>query len=331
MSAIADRAFFDPAPAEPGTLVPAAVVVGILIAGLLCLLSPSRKRREPDESPPNGAVSHAAVVKAAQRLNRASGVLALSVMADSGLEHWRGSFHNPIMYVPIVVSGVTIGVSLHGTADERPAAHAMRDGCYALAAVTALIGGGFHVYNVTKRPGGLCWQNLFYGAPIGAPWALLLAGVLGLYSERVREAAQGEAPQVLSLPAGRTLAAIVAGGLAGTIGEVWLLHFRGAFHNPAMFLPVTAPPLAAVLLANTAAGPKDRNRRFTRGWLRFTALLGFAGVAFHSLGVQRNMGGWRNWSQNILNGPPLPAPPSFTGLALAGLAALGLMDDQPDA
>ena len=47
-------------------------------------------------------------------------------------------------------------------------------------------------------------------------------------------------------------------------------------------------------------------------------------------GVARNMGGWRNWRQNVLNGPPLPAPPSFTGLALAGLAALGLMEDHPD-
>jgi len=28
----------------------------------------------------------------------------------------------------------------------------------------------------------------------------------------------------------------------------------------------------------------------------------------------------------VLNGPPLPAPPSFTGLALAGLAALKLME-----
>jgi hypothetical protein len=35
------------------------------------------------------------------------------------------------------------------------------------------------------------------------------------------------------------------------------------------------------------------------------------------------MGGWRNWSQNLLNGPPLPAPPAFTALAIAGLAALG--------
>jgi hypothetical protein len=40
------------------------------------------------------------------------------------------------------------------------------------------------------------------------------------------------------------------------------------------------------------------------------------------------MGGWRNWTQNVLNGPPLPAPPSFTGLALAGLAALGLLKER---
>ena len=110
-----------------------------------------------------------------------------------------------------------------------------------------------------------------------------------------------------------------------------MLHFRGAYHDPAMFIPVIAPPIAAALLANAGMGPKDRNRYFTRGGLRFTALLGLAGVAFHTLGIQRNMGGWRNWSQNILNGPPLPTPPSFTGLALAGLAALGLMDDHPDA
>jgi hypothetical protein len=61
-----------------------------------------------------------------------------------------------------------------------------------------------------------------------------------------------------------------------------------------------------------------------------TAALGFAGAGFHAFGVARNMGGWRNWRQNVLNGPPIPAPPSFTGLALAGLAALGLLEDHPD-
>ena len=59
--------------------------------------------------------------------------------------------------------------------------------------------------------------------------------------------------------------------------------------------------------------------------------MGFAGVGFHAYGVSRNMGSWRNWSQNGLNGPLLPAPPSFAGLTLAGLAAIGLMKERPDA
>ncbi|XAO72148.1 MAG: hypothetical protein AAYR33_04430 [Acetobacteraceae bacterium] len=30
--------------------------------------------------------------------------------------------------------------------------------------------------------------------------------------------------------------------LIGTTAEAWLLHFRGSYHNPAMYLPVTMPP-----------------------------------------------------------------------------------------
>ena len=127
------------------------------------------------------------------------------------------------------------------------------------------------------------------------------------------------------------MAALTGAGLLGTTAEAGLLHFRGAYHDPFMFLPVTVPPVAAVLAGEAALGPKRRDRWFSRAWLRLTALLGFAGVGFHAWGVSRNMGGWRNWRQNVLNGPPLPAPPSFTGLALAGLAALGLMEDHPDA
>jgi hypothetical protein len=98
-----------------------------------------------------------------------------------------------------------------------------------------------------------------------------------------------------------------------------------------MFLPVTLPPVSAALLAETALGKKHRSRWFTRWWLRLTTAMGFMGVCFHAYGVHRNMGGWRNWRQNVLNGPPLPAPPSFAGLALAGLAALTLFEERPDA
>lgn len=275
--------------------------------------------------------SRQATVKAARRLNRSAATLATSVLLDSAVEHYRGSFKNKAMFTPLIVSALTLAVSAHGTADKRPAAHNVRDLTYILAASVGVAGTGFHIYNVTKRPGGISWQNLFYGAPLGAPFAILLAGLLGFYSERVRDTSGSRTARVFGWPAGRALAALTGAGLLGTAAEAGLLHFRGAYHDPFMFLPVTVPPIAAALAGEAALGPPNRDRWFSRAWLRMTALLGFAGVGFHAWGVSRNMGGWRNWRQNVLNGPPLPAPPSFTGLALAGLAALGLMKEHPDA
>jgi hypothetical protein len=267
---------------------------------------------------------------AARGLNRAAGMLAWSVLADSAIEHYRGSFKNRAMYTPILVSLMTLAISAHGVADQRRAAHALRDITYAVAALTGLAGTGFHIYNVASGPGGLNWLNAFYGAPLGAPSAILLSGLLGFIAERVRNTPSGSPPRFFGLPAGRFTAAVTAGGLIGTTAEAGFLHFRGAYHNPLMFIPVTIPPAAALVMAEIACG-KPRNSAFSRWWLRLTTLIGFAGVGFHAYGIHRNMGGWRNWRQNILNGPPLPAPPSFAGLALAGLAALGLTEEGPDA
>lgn len=264
-------------------------------------------------------------VRAARLLNTATGLLATSVLLDSGLEHYRGSFKNRAMYTPPLAAALTLGVSAHGTADARPAAHRLRQCVFGGAALTGIAGTAFHAYNVLKRPGRLAWQNLFYGAPIAAPVAILLAGLLGAAAEEVRHTRPGRIPRVFGVPAGRLLAAVSGIGLLGTAAEAGLLHFRGAFQNRAMLAPVTLPPLAAVALLGAAARSSRRRMRVARAMLRLTALLGLIGVGFHARGVARNMGGWRNWSQNLLNGPPLPAPPSFTGVALAGLAALGLL------
>ncbi len=195
----------------------------------------------------------AAHVQAARRLNRAAGILATSVLADSAVEHYRGSFENRAMYVPLVVGALSLAVSGHGVGDRRTGAHAVRDTVYAIAGATGLAGTGFHLYNITKRPGGFSWLNLFYAAPIGAPMALLLSGLLGFTAERVRDNAPNAAPRILGFPAGRAMAALSALGMLGTVGEAGLLHFRGAYHDPAMFLPVSVPPVAAGLLGNVGA------------------------------------------------------------------------------
>jgi hypothetical protein len=188
-----------------------------------------------------------------------------------------------------------------------------------------LIGLGFHAFNILKRPGRLNWHNLFYAAPFGSPAALTLSGVIGDAAEQLEAPAKGRR-RLFGLPFGRGLAALASFGLAGTVAEVALLHYRGAFQNPFMWLPVSLPPVASALTAKAAAAPGKGRFWLSRGWLWATALIGTGGVGFHAFGVARQMGGWRNWSQNLFAGPPLPAPPAFSALALAALAALDLIE-----
>jgi hypothetical protein len=292
------------------------MALGLVSAGVLAALA---ARSVPAALP--------VATRAARRLNKSSALLALSVFADSSIEHYRGMFFNKNMFFPILSSAATLSSSLHGTHDKTATGHRLRHAIAAISGAVGLAGGCFHLYNVTKREGGFSWHNLFHGAPLGAPYALILAGIMGTAAEHVRDSKSSN-PRLFGFPAGRALAALTAGGLAGTVGEATLLHFRGAFHNPFMFLPVSVPPVSAALLAKVGAEKTPTWNRFTRAWLWLTTALGFAGVGFHIFGITRNMGGWRNWSQNVLNGPPIPAPPSFTGLALAGLAALDLLERQ---
>lgn len=78
-----------------------------------------------------------------------------SVLTDAGVEHYRGSFQNRAMYVPLVSAALTLGASLFGITDSGSSRHGLRDTVYALAATTGLVGLGFHAYNIAKRPGSL--------------------------------------------------------------------------------------------------------------------------------------------------------------------------------
>ena len=264
------------------------------------------------------------VAGARRLMGIAAALLAASVLTDSATEHYRGGYYNVAMFVPPVTAGLSLLASLQASSGEtalRPA----RDAAHATAIAVGVIGLGFHAYNIGKRPGGVSWLNLFYAAPFGAPAAMSLAGMIGFAAERLDPGKPAAEQRLAGLPLARAMAALVGVGIAGTVTEVALLHFRGAFHNPAMWLPLSVPPTAAALMLKAAlAGPDPA--WLTRGALWGTVVLGVAGVGFHAYGISRNMGGWYNWSQNILAGPPLPAPPSFSALALAGLGVLDLIE-----
>jgi hypothetical protein len=270
----------------------------------------------------------AASAKAARRLNRAAGLLAASVLTDSAVKHQRGAFEKAL-YAPLAASTLSLAASLHGVNDKSPRSHTIRDVIYGLAATTAVVGGGFHLYNVTKCPGVLSRLNLFCGASLGAQFALLLSGLLGFTAERVRENPPGAKPHIFGLPAGRAMAVLSSIGMLGTVGEAASLRVPGAYHDPATFLPATVPPVAAGLLANAAMASHAKHRRFAQGWLRMAVGVGFAGVSYRIFGSARNRGGRRNGLQTVMNGLPV-LPTTFTGLALAGLVALGLLDEHPD-
>src|SRR5579885_898953 len=280
---------------------------------------PQRIARRPQPRAKRfGPVALSATV--ARDVDRSAALLALLALADSGLEHYRGSFHNRVMYVPLGVAATTMVACLRDAASgsRRTQRSAAVPG---LAITTGIVGTGFHIYNIAKRPGGISWLNLFYAAPLGAPAALSLAGLLDGTARLLRRDRHAFA----GAPLARLLAGIVAAGLVGSSAEAGLLHFRGAYHNPAMVIPVIVPPAAAFLLARAAMCRRGRHAP-ARWMLLSLAAIGLAGTGFHAYGVQRNMGGWRNLSQNLLNGPPLPAPPAFTALAIAGLAALRLIE-----
>jgi hypothetical protein len=261
-----------------------------------------------------------------RQLNVAAGILATAVLGDSAIEHYRGSFRNPMMFAALGTAALALLANSDGFRRRPMLAPGTRRACHALAVGVGVLGTGFHLYNLARRPGRLNLNDLFYGAPIGAPAALILAGALGIAAEKLGVTPLWSRPRVFGASAGRALAATTAFGLGGTVGEVALLHFRGAFQNPFMYVPVSLPPVAAGLMAKAALAPRPGSHRLTRFWLKATAIVGLVGAGFHAYGISRAMDGWRNWRQNLVAGPPIPAPPAFSGLAIAGLAALRLLE-----
>ena len=304
-----------------------ALLVGLAAAlataGSVVVLAQTRRAGRDDAA---GRPVVPAGKRAAGGLDRASALLAAAALADSAVEHYRGSFHNKAMYAPLAISSLTLAASVRDAAGGGGALPLPRAAVNGLALATGIVGTGFHLYNITKRPGGFGWLNLFYAAPLGAPAALSSGGI-------ARNRGSPAAPR-----RDHALRAV-----AGRAGVDRPLRHRGRGRPPAFprrlsqsgngdpdYRRSRRRGAAGASRPGGASSPGQSRPALARWALRLLAGVGFAGSAFHAYGIQRNMGGWRNWSQNLLNGPPLPAPPAFTALAIAGLAALRLIEEQKD-
>jgi hypothetical protein len=256
-----------------GRVVAAVGLAGVAATGVFRLFEhheePAPERRHDE-------------VAAARKLSGAAAILAFSVLADSGLEHYRGACHNPAMYVAPSVAAVSLVNSIHMTLTPEVSSNG-RLAPSALTLGTGLTGLAFHLANVAKRDGGVNLLNLFYGAPLLAPGAIAISGCAGRAAARlVAEAGEHAPPTLLGRPAGTVVGLGAAVSLLSTTAEAALLHFRGAFHDPFMYVPVTLPPVAALVLAAAFA---PRLRKASRLLLRLTAVAGIAGLGFHTYGA----------------------------------------------
>lgn len=296
--------------------VAVAAGLGLFAVGLTGFLARKRRRLPP-------AHRADAWENCTRDLNRSAAVLAASVVLDSTMEHFQGNFHNRAMYL-----APTVGAAAMATALSRHAPHYIGTAIFGTSMAVGLTGLGFHFYNIGKRPGGFCWNNIFYAAPYAAPGALALSGLSGIVAGVVHR--MRHKPRRRQIEFAESLAYTVSACMLVTASEAWVLHFRGAFHDPFMYVPVIVVPAASAALAVAGATQTEKSFTAARWLLNASAIIGVIGMAFHTYGVHRNMGGWRNWSQMLFQGPPIPAPPSFTGLALAGLGALSLLRDETE-
>jgi hypothetical protein len=251
--------------------------------------------------------------------------LTILTLAESWTGHYRSGFPLRAQYAPfasgalLVIAGV-VAVA----APDAPWARTALAGAGWLAVATGAIGAVYHhYYGIVAKAGGYKWllHYLMYGAPQLAPLALSATGVLAV----IASSGMGSRPAVFGIGLRAALLGTVAIALTAAIVQAGVLHYRGAYNNPLMYAPFTAPLLTVVASIWWMVDPSARIRAVVTPLFLFTFVIGFVGVGMHLRGLDRQMGGLHLWLFNLLQGPPVWAPLVFAGFAAVGLAVVYLL------
>jgi hypothetical protein len=251
--------------------------------------------------------------------------LALLLAGEALVGHYRKGFALRAQYAPLVSGGALV-VSAVGAAAAPGAAwgRAALSAAGWLALLTGGVGFAFHhYYGIARKPGGYGWllHHLMYGAPQLAPLAFALVGLLALVTAR----GLAGAGSVAGVGVRAALFGFVAVALAGAILQAGILHYRGAFNNPLMYAPMTAPLLTVCASVWTAFMPGRVASLALAALLWLTFITGFAGWGMHLRGLGRQMGGLYVTLFNLLEGPAPFAPGLFSGFSAVGLVTIYLL------
>ena len=273
---------------------------------------------------------------------RSMAVLVAGTSIISGLEvayeHYKGSYSNPVMYSPVILSGVLATAAVAGLFSRIATQTFLRYTSY-ITLADGVIGFGFHVRGIARKPGG--WRlpvtNIVMGPPIFAPLLFgtsAYLGVIASYLQREEDfGLRGRAMGFLSpsrrndfrndIRTGRFqrhLCAVAALGTLASGAESWYSHYKDNFKYRVQWSPILLTPL--MLIATLGA---RRSKLIANTLLPFASALlmlnGAIGVRYHLRGILQRPGGKKKPLYNILYGPPIFAPMLFAACGLLGMLA----------
>jgi hypothetical protein len=247
------------------------------------------------------------------------------IAMDAVVGHYRHNFSYRLQLAPLLTAPFLACTSLLTVIfpEGEGVRQALTAGAW-LAIFTGIIGFSYHsYYGIFRKPGGIKWllHYLMYGAPLLLPLALSAMGWLAL----MVAAGLSQSPTVLGVAIPSMLIVFVVIVLTGSILQAAILHYRGAFNTPAMYLPFTVPAMTVLTGVWMALGPSSTARLTFAALLWVTLLIGFIGFGMHLRGLDRQMGGLYLPLFNLMQGPPQGAPALFVSLAAVGLVAVYLL------
>ena len=257
---------------------------------------------------------------------------------EVGYEHYKGSYSNPVMYTPVALSGGLAAAGFLGVFSPVAARTILR-WVSVLTLADGIIGFGFHVRGVARKPGGwsLPVTNVVMGPPIFAPLLFGTSAYLGLMASYLRReeelgSARGKLRQLrdtlssdwrTNLRYGRFqkhLAGLAVLWAFFSGFEALYSHYKTNFRYRAQWTPIILTPL----LMGAGVGAVKSKRIANTALPAVSALAladGAIGFYYHARGILRRPGGIRKPLYNTLYGPPIFAPLLFAACGFLGLMA----------
>lgn len=299
----------------------------------LAHISP-RALRLPAEGVVTSALEHIRDGRFQRSLSLIVAATSVASGIEVGYEHYKGSYSNPVMYSPVILSAALAAAGAAAVLSRRAATTALRV-VSMMSLIDGVIGLGFHIRGIARKPGG--WRlpvaNIVMGPPIFAPLLFGTSAYLGWmasYLRREEDPAEDEKTGAknpndwrVEIAQGRFqkhLCVITIAWAFFSGFEALYSHYKSAFRMKVQWSPVVIAPV--LIAAATAA---IWSRRAAKIFLPAASMLaladGAAGFYYHARGIVRRPGGTQKIGYNILYGPPVFAPLLFAACGFLGLLA----------